>query len=188
MSISEYCDRFNIKSRSTLYTRINGLKAKGINTDLITKDGKSCIPEALQQELDSLHQHLKSGNNIGSYQPLSKVEVLPPENRTAQYNRAGQLHSTTEQQYFLVTPELIQELAIAVTKNLKPLDPFWHVDRLRMLARFNIEITTKELRSLIGIKPKGERFNRGSFEFVKVGKIGSQSAWKVLHQQRKITE
>ncbi len=46
-------------------------------------------------------------------------------------------------------------------------------------------LTTKEVQELIGVKPrtkKGENtYVRGSFSFVKSGKIGGQTSWKVKH-------
>ncbi|HEY9599113.1 MAG TPA: hypothetical protein V6D33_15715 [Cyanophyceae cyanobacterium] len=35
-------------------------------------------------------------------------------------------------------------------------------------------------KRVIGVQPKGERFTRGSFTFVRTGKIGSQAAWRVV--------
>ncbi|HLO47112.1 MAG TPA: hypothetical protein VK211_01600 [Kamptonema sp.] len=49
-------------------------------------------------------------------------------------------------------------------------------------------LTSAEVKQLIGVKPtvrKGEtELLRGSFAFVKAGKIGGQSAWKVLKRER----
>lgn len=174
-TIKECCDRYQIASTKTLYTRINGLKDKGIDAKLIVYKGKSFIPEELQKELDSLDSHINRGGKIAEYQPLLSVSVLPPQ----QHTTTQQLDSLSKTNYFLLTPELIEQLAIAVANNLKPADPFWHIDRLKMLARFEIEITSAELKSLIKVQPQGDRFNRGSFEFIKVGKIGRQSAWRV---------
>ena len=45
------------------------------------------------------------------------------------------------------------------------------------------ELTTSQVKDLIGVKPsckKGKQtFKRGSFIFVKSGRIGNQTSWKV---------
>jgi len=40
-------------------------------------------------------------------------------------------------------------------------------------------ISSENVQNLIGTKPHGERFIRGSFEFIRAGKIGNQLGWKV---------
>ena len=42
-----------------------------------------------------------------------------------------------------------------------------------------IIISTAEVQQLVGTKPKGDRWTRGSFVFEKRGKLGTQSGWRV---------
>jgi hypothetical protein len=55
--------------------------------------------------------------------------------------------------------------------------------KLEMAIANNWELTTSEVQQLIGVKPyykKGENtYKRGSFIFVKTGRIGNQSSWRV---------
>lgn len=51
--------------------------------------------------------------------------------------------------------------------------------KLLWYAENQIQLASDELRSLIGIRPSGTKFTRGSFTFTREGKIGNQSAWSI---------
>ena len=183
--IQTLCDRYSLASRKSLYTRLNGLKSKGINIELVTKEGRSYASEEIKKHLDDLNNHILNGEPVSSYQPVTKTEVLnnsPDHNTTTQHNdTTTQYKGTTTQQYIAVTPAQIKDIAIAVAQIVQPKpDPLAYMNKLMMLSEFGLEVTTKEVANLIGIKPRGRFFKRGSFEFVKVGRIGNQSAWKVV--------
>ncbi|MEG4589101.1 hypothetical protein QUA54_28375 [Microcoleus sp. MOSTC5] len=40
-------------------------------------------------------------------------------------------------------------------------------------------LPSSKIAEQVGIKPKGEQFERGNFRFTRAGKIWGQSAWKV---------
>jgi hypothetical protein len=58
-------------------------------------------------------------------------------------------------------------------------DPLQHYVVLERAIASGWLLPTSEVRSLIGVKPSGDRFQRGSFIFIRSGKIGAQSAWRV---------
>jgi hypothetical protein len=58
-------------------------------------------------------------------------------------------------------------------------EPLQHYTALERAIANSWLLSTAEVRSLIGVKPSGDRFQHGSFVFVKSGKIGAQSAWRV---------
>ena len=66
---------------------------------------------------------------------------------------------------------------------MQPIDPLWYLPKLEMARANNWELTTSQVKKLIGVKPscpKGKKtYKRGSFVFIKSGKIGNQTAWKV---------
>ncbi|MDH6064650.1 hypothetical protein [Umezakia ovalisporum] len=68
--------------------------------------------------------------------------------------------------------------------HLKPSDPLPHVKALEEAAKAGWIFSSSEVEDLIGCKPKlkeGEQqFIRGSFGFVKAGRVGNQSRWKVV--------
>ena len=64
MFVKELCDRYGIKSRKSLYTRLDGLKAKGISADLPKDGNKSYATKEQIFFLDQLDEHLKDGGTI----------------------------------------------------------------------------------------------------------------------------
>ena len=90
-------------------------------------------------------------------------------------------------------PELKQQLnAIAnslvkleqiLTSRLQPSNPLWYMDILEKATTANWILTTDEVEHLIGIKPQCHHnettYDRGSWVFIKVGKIGAQTGWQV---------
>jgi hypothetical protein len=70
---------------------------------------------------------------------------------------------------------LVETIAKAIT----PPNPIAHWERLQWLVDNEIIISTAEVYQLVGTKPKGNRWKRGSFVFEKTGKLGTQTAWRV---------
>jgi hypothetical protein len=58
-------------------------------------------------------------------------------------------------------------------------DPLQHYVALERAIASGWLLSTSEVRSLISTKPHGDRFQHGSFVFIKSGKIGNQAAWRV---------
>ncbi|NET45977.1 MAG: hypothetical protein F6K15_30620 [Okeania sp. SIO2B3] len=70
--------------------------------------------------------------------------------------------------------------------------PIWYHDELEKAAIGGWLLSTSEVKHLIGVKPycqKGSNiYTRGSWQFIKSGKIGGASAWRVLKlNQEKLT-
>lgn len=186
-TIQELCDRYQITSRNTLYSRLSSLKRKGIEINLVKYKGKSFAQGELTKILDEQDQWLKNGGTLDNFEVAIATSVtVEAEERTT----VGVLPRTalvqeedTVQRTSAITPELIKELAIAISDILAPYlpkqDPFWYLDKLQALAASGVQISTSEVKYLIGVTPRGKVFQRGSFKFVKVGKIGRESGWKV---------
>lgn len=79
--------------------------------------------------------------------------------------------------------ESLAKLADILASRLPVPDPLWHMEVLERACAANWIVTTEEVEQLIGVKPQyhaGENsFQRGCWSFIKVGKIGSQTAWRV---------
>ncbi|MBT9315903.1 hypothetical protein [Leptothoe spongobia] len=62
-------------------------------------------------------------------------------------------------------------------------NPLWYMDVLERAATAQWLLTTDEIEQLIGVKPKcyskDKTYQRGTWTFMKVGKLGAQTAWKV---------
>ncbi|MDJ0590532.1 MAG: hypothetical protein QNJ72_11130 [Pleurocapsa sp. MO_226.B13] len=75
--------------------------------------------------------------------------------------------------------DVARAIATEIAPYLPPKDLLWQLERLRWCAEEKLQLTTSQVKELIGVKPRGDRFVRGSFTFDKVGKIGKESAWRV---------
>ena len=72
---------------------------------------------------------------------------------------------------------LVERLATA----LKPAtSPLAHWEQLEKAVAHDWLLTTGDVKRVIGVKPKGDSFARGSFTFVRSGTIGNQAAWRVV--------
>ncbi len=76
---------------------------------------------------------------------------------------------------------LVESIARAIT----PPNPISHWEKLQWLVDNEIIISTVEIQQLVGTKPKGDRWTRGSFVFEKTGKLGTQSGWRVYKPKHK---
>jgi hypothetical protein len=75
---------------------------------------------------------------------------------------------------------LVKEIALAISAKTTQTSPAKRLADLEKIANNGWLISTAEVKQLIGAKPSGERFTRGSFAFIRSGKIGGQNAWKVI--------
>ena len=75
----------------------------------------------------------------------------------------------------------------AIASTIPTRSPLWYMSELEEAQTQGWLLTTSEIQKLIGVKPttaKGtSTYQRGSFSFIKAGKIGTQTAWKVTKNQ-----
>ena len=75
-----------------------------------------------------------------------------------------------------VTTTLVEVLgAIASSQR----DPLRKHQQLKEAAAEGWILTTSEIEEIIGVKPHGESYSRGNWQFNRSGKIGRESAWVV---------
>ena len=171
LSIQELCDRYSIASRNSLYNRLKALRGKGIDVGLVKHGGKSFATKALIAVLDAQDKWLSAGGILENFEIVEEAEVL---------SSAGEMVKKSDR-----NPRLIEAIAVAlnqIANNNNPgveRDPLLFVEQLMLAAKFKIQLSTSQVKQIIGVKPRGEVFQRGSFKFIKVGKIGRESAWVV---------
>lgn len=65
----------------------------------------------------------------------------------------------------------------------RPNNPIWYMEVLERAATAQWLLTTEEIEQLIGVRPKchgkDKTYQRGTWTFVKTGKLGAQTAWRV---------
>jgi len=157
--IASLQERYNLSSKQSVYDRIKALSIEPVARGKISSDQLD--------KLDQLDKHLKTGGTLSDFES-SRTEVMQAAIEPAAATAINQ-----ERENFL---ELIEAIArhIAATR-----DPLQHYTALERAIASGWLLSTAEVRSLIGVKPSGDRFQRGSFVFVKSGKIGAQAAWRV---------
>jgi hypothetical protein len=72
---------------------------------------------------------------------------------------------------------LVERIASAIRPATAPLA---HWEELEKAVAHNWLLTSGDVKRVIGVKPKGESFPRGSFTFIRSGTIGNQTAWRVV--------
>ena len=181
-------DRYNLNSRKSLYSRLNGL---GIT--LAKKGNKSYATEEQIALLDQQNEHIKNGGTIDNFEPVKIAEVTVHNTATEQNGNTdiSSLAETTLQSTQLqITPELLENvveaISTAIASKMTPPSPLWFMAELERARASDWKLTTSQVKDLIGVKPtckKGKKtFKRGSFIFVKSGRIGSETAWKVMKE------
>ena len=60
-----------------------------------------------------------------------------------------------------------------------PTNPINHWEKLDLAVERDYILSSNEVKTLVGTKPKGKEWVRGAFKFVRSGKIGNQAGWKV---------
>jgi hypothetical protein len=160
--ISELQQRYGLTSRQAVYDRMKALAIEPI--------ARGKLSSEQLDKLDKLDKHLKTGGTLSDFES-SRTEVFRTE---AAIEPAATAVKSVDRDDFL---ELIERIAAAV----KPVaEPLQHYAALERAIASSWLLSTAEVRSLIGTKPRGDRFQYGSFVFVRAGKIGAQAAWKVL--------
>jgi len=182
MNIQELLNRYNLSSRKSLYNRLNALKIE------LSKDSnnKSYATDEQLKLLDELENHLKAGGVLRNFQPVISATVelsLHDEDDEMILPPQWEKFTAFEKMLFAVFDQLpkrftevAQEIGTAIASNLKP---FAKEEALLWYSENKILISTSQARDLIGISPKGAEFVRGSFRFVRSGKVGNQNSWLV---------
>jgi hypothetical protein len=161
--VKDLPNRYNV-GRTALYARFTAA--------LITpeKDGtRSYISGKELEQLDRLDSHIKTGGKLEDFQPTNNQSLVVSQESAVN----GTPRSADN---FNETLQLVEAIArhIAATR-----DPLQHYTSLERAIASGWLLSTAEVRSLIGTKPRGDRFQHGSFVFIKSGKIGTQAAWRV---------
>jgi hypothetical protein len=169
-TISDLQERYSLSARQSVYDRI---KALGI-----VQISRGKLSGEQLDKLDKLHEWLKANPNkpIADFPQFVEVMVdkytIRPDNSTS----ALSTDSVDKQDNFAEMLGLVE----AIARHFVPkVDPLAHYAALERAIEHGWLLSSNEVAELIGIRPKGDRFERGSFAFDRKGKIGGQSGWKV---------
>jgi hypothetical protein len=158
--IASLQERYSLSSKQSVYDRIKALSIESVARGKISSDQLD--------QLDKLDKHLKSGGTLSDFESshteIFRVEAIEP---------AVAANLTNDRENFL---EVIEAIARHISKTR---DPLQHYAALERAIASGWLLSSSEVRSLIGVKPTGDRFQRGNFVFIRSGKMGNQSAWRV---------
>jgi hypothetical protein len=160
--VSELTNRYNI-GKQAVYNRLEALKIKPEK-----HSNRSYISGGQLQALDRLHQHIASGGTMADFEASITESSLSPVDSL---DTPSGLTKTDDLVIF------VERIAAAIRPATAPLA---HLEELEKAVAHNWLLTSGDVKRVIGVKPKGESFPRGSFTFIRSGTIGNQTAWRVI--------
>lgn len=186
--VAELPERYSI-SRQSVYDRL-----KFLNIATVKMEKKAHVTAEQQELLDRLHEHLQSGADMALFNPdtspkksaktsqaitKSQVKAQPLSSqlstgRSLQSNDLTINPNTPSPVFY----DLIQELAKAITAN-QAVSPIAHHKDLDLASKEGWLLTSHEITALTGMKPKGDNFIWGCWQFIAKGKIGRSKGWIV---------
>ena len=179
LSVKELLARYNLKSKQTLY---NWLKTLNIKLEKTSRNRAFATPEQIRA-LDDLKAHLEKGGLISEYVPITSLVVKNQQDYSLDSPIDIQLDykSDLPLDNSLDSPvELLQQALDSLAEAVStPKDPMWAHKALMFAQENELLLSTSEVWDLIGVSPKGDVFQRGSWVFTKKGKIGWEGAWLV---------
>lgn len=194
--ISSLQERYGLSSRQAVYDRIAALKIEAVARGKLSSDQVD--------KLDKLDKFLSSNPGAAIADFPREAEISPvrqmdkPDLSSGQLDKSnlssgqldksnlssGQLDKSNLSSGQLDKPsdfiELVKEIANVLEAKTPQVSPAKRLADLEKIANNGWLISTAEVKQLIGTKPSGDRFIRGSFAFIRSGKIGGQNAWKVI--------
>jgi hypothetical protein len=177
MKIKELQERYGLKTRQSIYDWIKAGKI------VLPKDDRGhayATPEQIEV-LDQLVEHLKQGGTLGSFTPVSSPEIYTTADSQIDTSEPSTVYSAIDTVNSEIdTPMvMLERLVGVVVSNIQPRSPLWFHDELEKAAKQGWILSSSDVEALIGVKPKGDNYHRGGWEFFRAGKIGNQGAWKV---------
>ncbi len=183
MKIKQLMSRYDLKTRQSIYDWCKGANIE-LKEDL--RGHKYASPEQIAI-LDDLKQHLDHGGTIKDYTPLSSVKIDSQIDSSIDTETHDQLDTVKRPVDTTVNPELFLEMVQVIATAMQPKSPLWWQRELERASCSGWLLTTQDVQKLIGVKPKSTKgkktYQRGCWLFVKSGKIGSQTAWRVIKEQ-----
>jgi hypothetical protein len=165
--VSELTNRYNI-GKQAVYNRLEALSIKPAH-----HSNRSYISSAQLLLLDRLHEHIASGGTMADFEASTTSSSLSPVDSL---DVSSGLAHTDDLVMF------VERIAAAIRPTAAPLA---HLEQLEKAVAHEWLLTSADVKRVIGVKPKGDSFLRGSFTFIRSGTIGNQTAWRVVKSTSK---
>lgn len=193
LTIKDFESRYGV-TRSNIYNRIDGLKKKGYAMEPEKQGGKSVFNADQIALMDALDVALKDGKSIADFSAAPGASDLS-HRPTGQVEKSYRTQdSRNDSGSMMLFAGMIDAIAGKVADILSirqqetspqipasPLaDPLANIRALQEVCDQGWLLSSSQLAPLLGLKTlHGKEFERFGFKFVKVGKNGVESAWKV---------
>lgn len=184
-TVADLVQRYGV-AKSNIYNRIKGLSDKGHDMTP-EKQGKVAIYNADQVVLmDELDNHLKAGGTLANFG--EDISPISPTGQLQKSYRTQDTRPTDSVPAALGIASLVDSIAskLLVLQSDRPgapqlpPDPLANLKALQEACDRGWLLSSSQLAPLVGLKNvHGKEFERFGFRFVKAGKNGSESAWRV---------
>ncbi|WP_044290953.1 hypothetical protein [Rivularia sp. PCC 7116] len=131
-------------------------------------------------------------NHFVNFEKFNQPVAIPQENPDT-VEKEPTLDNSTKQwidESLAEIAESLRNLEDIVFSRLQPSNPLWYMDILERAQANAWVLTTEEVEDLIGVKPRCEAgkssYQRGCWMFLKAGKMGSQTGWRVIKENVEI--
>jgi len=150
---------------------------------------------------DAKEAILDTNHHFPDVKPVNKSSLEEINEPIAEFDPLDEPFATSEK---IIIPSVqIEERLTEITQSLinlqeilftrlQPSNPLWYMDVLERAYALGWVLTTEEVEELIGVKPRCEAgkssYQRGCWVFVKAGKMGLHTGWRVIKEEVEIKE
>ncbi|WP_223343358.1 hypothetical protein [Synechocystis sp. PCC 7339] len=160
LPIADLLIRYNLKTRQSLYNRINAL-----GLEPTRKGNKVMFDDEAVKLLDQLDEHLAEGGTLNNFVPSSEVTTV-----------GSSIEPVTVESDLLPFDPGMMALMQLMESRRSPLD---NLRDLEDAVSYGWLLTTTQIEKLLGVKPRGEQFDRQGFLFTRQGKAGREAQWSI---------
>ncbi len=173
LPVPSLMDRYGI-NRSQIYVRLDALKK--LDPSMVpTKRGKKAFINARMLEvLDGMAALITQGYTTDH--AAEKVLGITPQTQPDTNPDSLARQDRTD-----ITVRDMMAFMMAMQQNNQPADDLAVFRKLQELADNDWRPSTSQLAQMMGVNslPTGNQFERYGFRFIKAGKNGTETAWKV---------
>jgi hypothetical protein len=117
---------------------------------------------------------------------IAKANVTLPPMATAAPTTSSPLPNSQIEKLLANISSRLEQMEVLISKHSPPSNPLWYMPILAEVETQGWIISSEEVEQLIGTKPHcapGQNsFVRGCWNFVKAGKVGTHSSWRVIKE------
>jgi hypothetical protein len=189
LTIKDFESRYGV-ARSNIYNRIDGLKKLGYAMEPEKLGGKSIFNADQLAVMDRLDAHLKTGEAIATFPGVESVLSVSQDKPQSSYRTQDRLaYNAIGTKPYDAAPAALGMASLVdaiVTKLVDAYpqpsytDPLANLRMIQEACDRGWLLSSGQLAPLLGRKSLPSKdFDRYGFRFVKAGKNGAESAWRI---------